>query len=55
MSASDEFYKGLRDDPESIIKWCEEEIEQYQKLISLIKKKTKPCKKDCDNCDNLGC
>jgi hypothetical protein len=33
------FYTGLKDDPESIIKWCEEEIEAYQELIKLVKGK----------------
>jgi endonuclease III len=55
MSAANEFYKELKDNPENIIKWCEEEIDQYQKLIGLIKRKAKPCENNCDNCDNLMC
>lgn len=36
-SQADNFYKALKDNPEEIIKWCEEEIEEYKKLIKLIK------------------
>jgi hypothetical protein len=27
--------------PEEIIKWCEDEIKEYEKLIELVKKNTK--------------
>jgi hypothetical protein len=37
-TAAENFFNALKDDPEAIIKWCEEEIEEYQKLIKMIKK-----------------
>lgn len=30
-------YKALKDNPEEIIEWCENEIKEYEKLIQLIK------------------
>lgn len=33
------FYEKLKDDPEAIIKWCEEEIGAYKELIKFIKSK----------------
>ena len=36
--ASVNVYNALRDNPEEIIKWCEQEILEYQNLIKLIKK-----------------
>ena len=33
------FYNALKDDPDAIIKWCEEEIEAYEELIKLIRSK----------------
>jgi len=38
MSASKNFFNALKDDPQSIIEWCENEIKEYKKLIKLIKK-----------------
>jgi hypothetical protein len=39
--ACENWFETLRDNPEDIIKWCREEIEQYEKLIELIKKQSK--------------
>lgn len=35
---SNNFYNALKNNPEEIIKWCESEIKEYEKLIKLIKK-----------------
>ena len=37
--SAENFYNSLKDDPEAIIKWCEEEIEAYKELIKLIQSK----------------
>lgn len=37
-TGADNFLDTLKKNPEEIIKWCEEEIKEYQKLIKLIKK-----------------
>lgn len=34
--ASNNFYNALKDDPKAIVKWCKDEIKEYQKLIKLI-------------------
>ena len=39
--ASNNFYNSIKDDPEKIIKWCEEEVAAYQELIKMIKEKNK--------------
>lgn len=35
--AADNMYIALKDNPEEILKWCEEEIAAYKELIKLIK------------------
>jgi hypothetical protein len=39
MSKANNFFKSLKDNPEEIIKWAEDEIKEYKKLIKLIKSK----------------
>ena len=36
-----EFFENLKNNPDEIIKWCKNEIEEYNKLIKLIKKLNK--------------
>lgn len=38
---ADNFFDNLKDDPQSILDWCDREIEEYQKLKKLIKKHLK--------------
>ena len=42
MTAHKNFYNALKDDPKAILKWCDDEIEEYKKLKKLIKKNDKP-------------
>jgi hypothetical protein len=38
---ADTWLEALKNNPKEIIEWCESEIREYQKLISLLKKKLK--------------
>lgn len=38
MNAANNWFKEFRNNPQEIIKWAENEIKNYQKLISIIKK-----------------
>ena len=40
-SAAHNFFESLKDDPEAIIEWCEDEIKEYKKLIKLMKEQLK--------------
>lgn len=40
-SQADELFEILKDKPEVAIRWAENEIRQFQKLIKLIKKSLK--------------
>ena len=42
MTAHKNFYNALKNDPQAILKWCDEEIKAYQELKKLIKKHDKP-------------
>jgi len=37
QTAAENFFESLKNDPEKIIEWAQNEIEQYKKLIKLIK------------------
>jgi len=37
MSEADNIFEALKNDPQAIIDWCENEIKEYKKLIKLIK------------------
>ena len=39
-----QFYETLKDNPQEIIDWCYEEIEEYKKLIKIIKTQWRPKK-----------
>jgi len=43
-SAADNFYETLKKDPKKIIKWAEDEIREYKRLIKLIKEGVKTTK-----------
>ena len=45
MTAHKNFYNALKDDPKAILKWCDEEIEEYKKLKKLIKKNERKTKR----------
>ena len=37
-SKAQDFADTIRNDPKAIIKWCKEEIAEYQKLIKILEK-----------------
>ena len=41
LTGADVFYDKLLHDPEAIIRFCEREIKEYEKLIKLIRGKKK--------------
>lgn len=41
QTAAENFFESIKNDPEKIIEWAQNEIEQYKKLIKLIKYESK--------------
>jgi len=37
MSEANNVFEALKNNPQEIIEWCENEIKEYKKLIKLIK------------------